>query len=62
MSIRIYKTSATTLSQPALTFGQQGTLKHSKSIVLIAWSTDGHYLAITSTNKTVIIWKVDGSS
>ena len=40
-------------------FGATGG--HSYAIVDLAWSPDGRYLASTSYDKTVIVWKVDAS-
>ncbi len=33
---------------------------HTDTIIDIAWSPDGRYLATTSFDKTVMVWKVDG--
>jgi len=34
---------------------------HTMTLIDIAWSPDGRYIATTSFDKTVIIWKVDGA-
>jgi serine/threonine protein kinase/WD40 repeat protein len=34
---------------------------HNNTIIDIAWSPDGRYLATTSFDKTVIVWKVDAA-
>ena len=39
-----------------LSFGSNG---HSQAISNLAWSPDGKYIATTSSDKTIIIWKVD---
>jgi serine/threonine protein kinase/WD40 repeat protein len=45
--------------QPTLTFKSPGGLQHSQSILDLEWSPDGRYLATSSLDKTVLIWKVD---
>lgn len=45
--------------QPTLSFKSPGGLQHSQSILDLEWSPDGRYLATSSLDKTVIIWKVD---
>lgn len=47
--------------QPTLTFKSPGGLQHAQSILDLEWSPDGRYLATSSLDKTVIIWKVDAS-
>jgi WD40 repeat protein len=42
-----------------LLFGD--TNGHSDTIIDMAWSPDGRYLATTSFDTTVIVWKVDGA-
>ncbi len=34
---------------------------HSNTIIDVAWSPSGRYIASTSYDKTVIIWQVDGA-
>lgn len=52
---------SSTALQPALTFSApQGGLAHTQSILDLSWSPDGRYLATSSFDKSVIIWKVDG--
>ncbi len=50
------------LQLPTLNFGAQGSMQHTQSILDLEWSPDGRYLATSSLDKTVIIWKVDGAS
>lgn len=52
--------STNTTQGPTHVFASQNALQHSKSIVALSWSPDGRYLATSSLDKTVIIWKVDG--
>lgn len=44
------------ISLPALTFPTQ----HTQSLLDLSWSPDGRYLATSSLDKTVMIWRVDG--
>lgn len=53
--------SPTDVQAPALTFSAQGSIKHTMSILDLEWSRDGRYLATSSLDKTVLIWKVDGA-
>ncbi|QBD83205.1 hypothetical protein EPA93_47495 [Ktedonosporobacter rubrisoli] len=46
-------------SVQSMIFGKTGG--HSSTIIDIAWSPNGRYLATTSYDKTVIIWQVDGA-
>jgi len=46
---------------PTLSFGQQGALQHTDTIVDVQWSPDGRYLATASVDHEVMIWKVDGA-
>jgi serine/threonine protein kinase len=48
------------LQRPTLTFGQQGPLQHTQSIISVQWSPDGRYLATPSLDHQVLIWQVDG--
>ncbi|GCE02760.1 hypothetical protein KDAU_00890 [Dictyobacter aurantiacus] len=50
----------TGLQQPVLSFGKVGG--HSGIIYDLSWSPDGRYVTSASDDKTVIVWKVDGSS
>ncbi len=43
----------------SLLFGKNNG--HSSTILDLAWSPDGRYIATASFDKTIIIWKVDGS-
>lgn len=50
-----------TAQRPALSFSSPpGALSHSQSILDLNWSPDGRYIATSSLDKSVIIWKVDG--
>jgi serine/threonine protein kinase/WD40 repeat protein len=51
--------SSDRVQEPALSFEQQGSLKHSKPIIDHQWSPDGRYIATASMDSTIIIWKVD---
>lgn len=44
----------------SLLFGKNNG--HSATVIDIAWSPDGRHIATASFDKTIIIWKVDGSS
>jgi serine/threonine protein kinase len=46
------------LRMQKLMFGSGG---HSETIIDIAWSPNGQYIASTSFDTTVIVWKVDGA-
>jgi len=50
-------TSKDNLHVQNMYFGSNG---HSAAISNLAWSPDGRYIATTSSDKTVIIWQVDG--
>jgi WD40 repeat protein len=54
---------STTLSAqgPTLSFGQQGVLQHTDTIVDVQWSPNGRYLATASVDHKVMVWKVDGA-
>lgn len=54
--------SPTDVQMPALTFVAQGSIKHTMSITDLEWSPGGRYLATSSLDKTVLLWKVDGAS
>jgi WD40 repeat protein len=41
-----------------LMFGSGG---HRNTIIDISWSPNGQYIATTSFDTTVIVWKVDGA-
>ncbi|HEY0755555.1 MAG TPA: serine/threonine-protein kinase [Ktedonobacteraceae bacterium] len=46
--------------KPSLTFSAPpGSPGHAQGIIDLSWSPDGRYLATSSFDKTVIIWKVD---
>lgn len=46
---------------PSLTFSSpNGSPTHTQGILDLNWSPDGRYLASSSFDKSVIIWKVDG--
>lgn len=47
------------VQQPTLTFTSPGKIQHTKSILDLQWSPDGRYIATSSIDTTVIIWKVD---
>lgn len=47
------------LQLQSLLFGKNNG--HSATILDLAWSPDGRYIATASFDKTIIIWKVDGS-
>ncbi|HLI70590.1 MAG TPA: serine/threonine-protein kinase [Ktedonobacteraceae bacterium] len=49
------------VQQPTLTFASPGKIQHTKSILDLEWSPDGRYIATSSVDTTVIIWKVDAS-
>ena len=49
------------IQSPTLSFGQQGALQHTDTIVDVQWSPDGRYLATASLDHKVMIWKVDGA-
>ncbi len=58
---KVPKNSKTiSLQKPTLTFGQQGPLQHTQSILSVQWSPDGRYLATPSLDHQVLIWQVDG--
>ncbi len=42
----------------SLLFGKNNG--HNETVIDIAWSPDGRYIATASFDKTIIIWKVDG--
>jgi serine/threonine protein kinase/WD40 repeat protein len=45
---------------PSLTFSAPaGSPTHTQALIDISWSPDGRYLATTSFDRTVIIWRVD---
>lgn len=45
------------IQMPALVFGESEG--HSNTLLDIAWSPDGRYLATTGYDRTVIVWQVD---
>ncbi len=49
------------IQAPTLSFGQQGALRHSDTIIDVQWSPDGRYLATCSIDHKVLIWQVDGA-
>jgi len=53
--------SADTALAPILAFASPNGLWHSQSMTDCEWSPDGRFLATASLDKTVLIWRVDGS-
>jgi WD40 repeat protein len=47
------------IQMPDFTFDQKSG--HNGSILDLAWSPDGHYLASSSSDTTIIIWRVDAT-
>jgi WD40 repeat protein len=47
------------IQMPSFLFGQ--TNGHSDTIMDVQWSPDGRYLATSSFDTTVIVWKMDGA-
>ena len=35
---------------------------HRLAVTSVSWSPDGRYIASTSYDKTVLVWRVDGSN
>jgi WD40 repeat protein len=52
--------ASSTPHPPSLTFSAPtGSASHTKAIIDLNWSPDGRYLATSSFDQSVIIWKVD---
>jgi len=59
--VQMIRTSASSgrLHTPDLFFAGSGATKHTKTIIDVAWSPDGRYIATASADATVIVWQVD---
>ena len=59
----LLKGASSSIAQPpSLTFSAPpGSPTHIQAIIDLNWSPDGRYLATSSFDKSVIIWKVDGA-
>ncbi|MBV9258626.1 MAG: protein kinase [Ktedonobacteraceae bacterium] len=53
--------SSQTVRYQTLSFPQTSGAGHSLSVTNVSWSPDGRYIASTSYDKTVLVWRVDGS-
>ncbi|MDQ2715530.1 MAG: hypothetical protein M3Z08_11535 [Chloroflexota bacterium] len=53
--------SADSIQNQTLFFPLSSGAGHSSPVTNISWSPDGRYIASTSYDRTVIIWRVDGA-
>lgn len=44
---------------PKLFFAGSGAARHTKTVIDVAWSPDGRYIASAAADDTAIVWKVD---